>query len=334
MWRLLAGSRILLGLALAMKASTRRTRSRDAVLVLCLAAASCRRGDSSGTRPDPSAGPAQPLAAPASSVPLTVADVIRSWDDAHNRHDIDALRQIYGNEVDFYGRRLSRDAVLATKADAFRRSPDFSQRLSDLKTSDAGHGTVATFTKKWVANGKTRGVEASVEIAPIDGRLLVVKETDASVSSNGGNKGCKDAVEELASATGPAKELLATDQPPKWLNASDQPTEANRYLVGLYDVMPTHMSALAWFEVDGDSGHIRETMPDAVDLQGAPQLMSKVVSACRKPGAPGLRCCFNGHGASAWGCVDPSVCWTTQPTYESNPDNTCDPRQANPCATR
>lgn len=48
-------------------------------------------------------------------------------------------------------------------------------------------------------------------------------------------------------------------------------------------------------------------------------------------GPAALTCCFHGHGESAWDCVEPAQCWTEQPQFEPNPNNTCDPRVPNPC---
>lgn len=59
-----------------------------------------------------------------------------------------------------------------------------------------------------------------------------------------------------------------------------------------------------------------------------------VATAAAPPAAVGSVCCFHGHGESQWDCVDPSQCWTNQPTYEPSPNNTCDPRTPNACPSR
>ena len=82
---------------------------------------------------------------------------------------------------------------------------------------------------------------------------------------------------------------------------------------------------------------------NAVGLSASPSLVEPAIPAVADPQrspvpvnkrapARASRCCFHGHGESSWGCVDPSVCWTTQPAYQTSADNTCDPRKPNPCA--
>jgi hypothetical protein len=108
--------------------------------------------------------------------------VLKRWDDAHNRHDVGALRQLYAPTVEFYGQQLTVDAVVAAKVRVFQRMPDFRQELSAVKLDDTPGGVRASFGKAWFQNGKGRTIGASVEIARFsDGRLLIVRETDESV---------------------------------------------------------------------------------------------------------------------------------------------------------
>ena len=119
--------------------------------------------------------------APATSDADAAGEALKSWDDAHNRHDIATLRALYAPTVDFYGRRFTVEAVLAAKARVFQRAPDFRQQLSSVRLQDAAGRVRASFEKAWFQDGRGHTVGAAVELAPVDGRLLIVKETDASV---------------------------------------------------------------------------------------------------------------------------------------------------------
>lgn len=105
---------------------------------------------------------------------------VSAWDDAHNHHDIEALRRLYAPSVVFYGSRLPAPTVLAAKADVFRRAPDFRQRLAAIRFDDDGGRVRASFEKAWFQAGKERTIGASIELELVEGRFQIVKEADAS----------------------------------------------------------------------------------------------------------------------------------------------------------
>jgi hypothetical protein len=152
-------------------------------MVVLLATTGCHRRRHP---PSPTEGVSFATAAPVAQAAGSLVDatnlVLRSWDDAHNRHDVGALRQLYAPTVDFYGKQLTVDAVVAAKARVFQKTPDFRQDLSALKFDDTANHVRASFAKAWFQNGKGRTIGASVEVARFsDGRLLIVKETDDSI---------------------------------------------------------------------------------------------------------------------------------------------------------
>ena len=57
---------------------------------------------------------------------------VRAWNDALNRHDLDALRLAYASEVMFYGRRMTAAEVIVAKAQAFAKIPTFGRRCRAL----------------------------------------------------------------------------------------------------------------------------------------------------------------------------------------------------------
>ena len=154
-----------------------------AALLTCVAGVGCSRGTSHSTEPQPSATTISPAnsAAPQPTA-QTPAAAIDAWNGANNRHDLDALKLIYASQVDFYGQQLSSDKVIALKALAFEKSPDFRQALSDTTTTQTGDSVVATFSKAWTSHGAKRQIGASIELKLTNGRFLVTKESDSSTA--------------------------------------------------------------------------------------------------------------------------------------------------------
>lgn len=124
-----------------------------------------------------------PAPAPASSPDPSdaAAELVKSWNKAHNDHDIQALRLLYAPKVDFYGQHLESAQIIELKARAFERDADFRQQLSSLKIEPVGSDSVATFSKSWLAGGKARTIEASLQVGSVDGHLVIVKESDVTV---------------------------------------------------------------------------------------------------------------------------------------------------------
>jgi hypothetical protein len=107
---------------------------------------------------------------------------VRAWNDALNRHDLDALRVAYASEVMFYGRRMTAAEVIAAKAQAFAKDPDFRQEVSDFASSEALDTVTIRFTKAWTAKGVVRRVGGSLGLIRADGHLLVASEMDVATS--------------------------------------------------------------------------------------------------------------------------------------------------------
>ncbi|HYO96335.1 MAG TPA: serine/threonine-protein kinase, partial [Polyangiaceae bacterium] len=186
---------ILLGAALALpavalvltqRAQTRR--ARDTTRVLVPAATSGARQNAvppqalavPSRTPSAPAELALPSAAPAAH---SAASVLRLWNEAHNRHDSEALRSLYADQVEFYGERYALTKVLSVKRQIFQRVTDFEQGSQNLTFTSTGSRIRAEFTKTWRAAGVTKSIGATVAVAPVGGRLRIVEETDDSVRS-------------------------------------------------------------------------------------------------------------------------------------------------------
>jgi hypothetical protein len=108
--------------------------------------------------------------------------VVLEWNAAHNKHDAASLRRMYAPEVDFYGQNLTLDKVMTVKASLLARAPDFSQQVSDFDvTHPTDDSARVAFRKRWVSDGKPGEIACILEIRRFD-RLVIAKETDASVN--------------------------------------------------------------------------------------------------------------------------------------------------------
>jgi hypothetical protein len=106
---------------------------------------------------------------------------VYAWSSALDRHDVDGLAPLYADRVRFYGKDLTRDAVLSRKQDALRAQPTFRQEIVgpiDLQPADPGE-VAARFTKRSGAAKRMRITRARVVLgAGAGGVLRVVEESD------------------------------------------------------------------------------------------------------------------------------------------------------------
>ena len=164
------------------------TNGLGAVLAVAMAM-SCSRKEQPSIALATAAPSSQAVTSASSPSSNPSLDALHAWDDAHNRHDVDALRKLYAPAVDFYGQKLSRDKVIAAKSQAFVSTPDFKQVLSDIHIAtkdDAGH---ATFRKTWTSKGTTRSVEANLDFQIVNQAVAIISESDQSVGVVPANSG-------------------------------------------------------------------------------------------------------------------------------------------------
>lgn len=161
-------------------------------LLVVLALAACRRKERALPGPKPSASPAVIASAPSEPVPsgsrLPFANederanqIIRAWNEALNRHDADGLAGLYGETVRFYGRTLSRKAVVAAKRAAFAKQPAFFQELIGIpefsRTQD--EALTASILKRSGEGDKWEVVSAKLVLSLGDaGAFVIIAETD------------------------------------------------------------------------------------------------------------------------------------------------------------
>ncbi len=129
-----------------------------------------------GTKTAPSGSEKPPPPTPEAEA---AEKTVRAWSDALDGHDLEKLGGLYADTVRFYGRDLSKNAVIAAKRAAFAKQPGFRQELiGEISLSLYLGVFTASFTKKagpaddFLVNGAKLGIKESA------GKFVIVEETD------------------------------------------------------------------------------------------------------------------------------------------------------------
>src|SRR5215471_4821345 len=137
---------------------------------------------------------AEPVAVGASSAPSSSAPeaasvsrapsasnpeaAVARWNDALAKHDVEALRSVYADPIEFYGTPLPRDQVLKMKQEAFAQTPDFTQSIQNVRIVPLVSKRLrADFDKSWSGGGHESHLPAILELEQMDGKYRVVAES-------------------------------------------------------------------------------------------------------------------------------------------------------------
>jgi ketosteroid isomerase-like protein len=291
--------------------SSRRCSPALFALLAAPAIWGCNDSSSSSAPPAPSASVAVPASSAAGSSPApspgTAAagsptkpdasptdpreSVVRAWNDALTRHDLDALAKVYAAHVLFYGTSMTRDACVAAKKQAFERTPDYRQTLRDdrvrMDPVDADH-VRAHFTKISSVAHKDQAYEATLLLVREGGDWRIGEETD-SATDRALARSCDTAVGALASTTKPAQEFLNTPVSKEALAAGfisrgwmvfPPPAPGAPYSVAFHSNFPDHMANELFVDVDPKTGAASQA--DGTEpLKVHPALQAAVVAACK-----------------------------------------------------
>jgi len=93
--------------------------------------------------------------ATAASAPVPQPPIVTRWNDAHVAHDAIALQTLYAETVYFYGKSFPRAECVKRKADAFAKTPDYTQAIRDVVTTQRGDRLVVALVKTSTTGGKT-----------------------------------------------------------------------------------------------------------------------------------------------------------------------------------
>jgi hypothetical protein len=118
--------------------------------------------------------------------------VVRTWNDALDRHDVGALEGFYAEQVQFYGKSLPRPTVLSSKRAVLVGKSTFHQQIIGevwpkvAGEVDGGAITAITteFEKRSESAGKVLNVHARLGLQRSDGGTFVIAEETDDVTAN------------------------------------------------------------------------------------------------------------------------------------------------------
>jgi ketosteroid isomerase-like protein len=147
-------------------------------LVLLLA---CKTNKEPPPAPVPSASVAAPIAVDAGFTPeQEAAGVVKTWNDALDKHDVAALEKVYADNVVFYALGSKPKAsVIAMKKSALGPKSTFHQQIVDkIEVTKTDKGFEAAFTKRSGNGTKLGDTKALLVLAGSRGELRITEERD------------------------------------------------------------------------------------------------------------------------------------------------------------
>jgi hypothetical protein len=126
-----------------------------------------------------SAAPAAPLAPAPARLQHPAESLLSTWSSALDRHDEALLATLYAPHVRFYGVRKTSAEVLGAKQQAFKKEPDFRQRISDVQIEKTAKGFAVRFEKRSGAD-LTASAQGRLVLEAFDSpKLLITEESDS-----------------------------------------------------------------------------------------------------------------------------------------------------------
>jgi hypothetical protein len=101
-----------------------------------------------------------------------------AWNSALDQHDMSSLAALYSSQVLFYGSYWTAQKVIAAKRSALDKTPDYRQRIDDVRVSRDALRTTLEFQKHSGPDAKSV-VSARLTLQEEASRLVIVEETDA-----------------------------------------------------------------------------------------------------------------------------------------------------------
>ncbi len=149
-----------------------------AALTFCVVAC---RGDRAG--PAAQSGPAaSSTAATTSSAGVeesAIVSAVQAWNDALNRHDVEALASLYAERVVLYGNDVPRATALKAKRDALARRKTYAQQIVGAIAVTSGDGAgefTARFRKRSGPVERERETPAKLSFRLSDGGSPMITE--------------------------------------------------------------------------------------------------------------------------------------------------------------
>lgn len=286
--------------------------TRRALALLCfLYVSACRDNASTTTDAGVAATVADAAPSPSASSPkategdaapdasgLTRADearrIVRAWNDALVKHDVDALKPLYAPQVKFYTSEMSRAAVLGAKRRALGPKSTFRQEItSELEILPSGDGVSVSFNKRSGPAEKLADVRATLVLT---GNPMAIRQerdaaSDARLAPSDLDDRCGNVVLKIVRAMPAVKKVLAGVEaelpkfPERHMGGMGPIREADGQLTGGLGVhSDERYEALVWYSV-GPNGVLEVTAPSASQdpLPVAPADAARVSTTCKRP---------------------------------------------------
>ena len=140
-------------------------------------------------------------AEPATPSSDPVLSRVYGWNQGLTRRDLTALGELYAEDVCFYGKRMSKAAVLASKERALAADGSFQQQIIgpvEVVPIVSGESAIATFVKRSGDPGHLRDVRArlslknfAIDYAHPDAPWTIAGENDTTVDSKPALDNCE-----------------------------------------------------------------------------------------------------------------------------------------------
>ena len=119
--------------------------------------------------------------------------LVQEWNKANSSKDIEALRQLFDNNVTFYGSSMSRNACIEKKKSLFKKNADFYQQIyGDIDVEHISETEVkCSFVKRVTVDGKTTDYPSYLNFRKNGGEWKISVEGDLVTDKVLANKNLK-----------------------------------------------------------------------------------------------------------------------------------------------
>lgn len=219
--------------------------------------------------------------------------IVRAWNDALVKHDVDALTPLYAPRVKFYTSEMSRAAVLGAKRRALGPKSTFRQEIiSELEILPSGDGVAVSFNKRSGPAGKLADVRATLVLTGTPMAISQERDavSDARLAPSDLDDRCGNVVLKIVQAMPAVKKVLAGAEaelpkyPDRRMGGMGPIREADGQLTGGLGVhSDERYEALVWYSVS-PNGVLEVTAgasPDPLPVAAADA--TRIAATCKRP---------------------------------------------------
>jgi len=234
---------------------------------------------------------AAPKAAPEEDAILKVT---KKWNDALAKRDAESLRSLYDDKVRLYTTNTDRAGAVKAKASAFGAAKDYTQSIGPVEVDlrDKNKPS-ASFEKTWTSNGKTSKVLARLKFAKQGADYRITEESDNPSDERrkkaaADARSCEASIIAVVGSVPRVTSFLNGPTNPGAGHASNgmrlEPSEENPAIVAvaIHENHADHLVTFGWYDVDTQSGVVKETMPGDEVVTADAAKVATMKTACKK----------------------------------------------------